>query len=27
MLAEGYSTRRGRHGALIYHDAVNQLVK
>ena len=21
MLAEGYSTRRGRHGALIHHDA------
>src|ERR1700719_790711 len=27
MLAEGYSTRRGRHGALIYHDGVNHLVK
>ncbi len=27
MLAEGYSTRRGRHGALLYHDAVNHLVK
>jgi ATP-dependent Lhr-like helicase len=27
MLAEGYSTRRGRHGALIYHDAVNRTVK
>jgi ATP-dependent Lhr-like helicase len=27
MLAEGYSTRRGRHGALIYHDAVNHLVR
>jgi ATP-dependent helicase Lhr and Lhr-like helicase len=27
MLAEGYSTRRGRHGALIYHDGVNQRVK
>src|SRR6202050_1113399 len=27
MLAEGYSTRRGRHGALIYHDAVNHRVK
>ena len=27
MLAEGYTTRRGRHGALIYHDAVNALVK
>jgi ATP-dependent Lhr-like helicase len=24
MLAEGYSTRRGRHGALIHYDAVNQ---
>jgi ATP-dependent Lhr-like helicase len=27
MLAEGYSTRRGRHGALIYHDAVNQRIR
>jgi ATP-dependent helicase Lhr and Lhr-like helicase len=27
MLAEGYSTRRGRHGALIYHDAVNERLK
>ena len=27
MLAQGYTTRRGRHGALIYHDGVNQLVK
>jgi ATP-dependent Lhr-like helicase len=27
MLAEGYTTRRGRHGALIYHDAVNHQVK
>jgi ATP-dependent Lhr-like helicase len=27
MLAEGYTTRRGRHGALIYHDAVNGMVK
>ena len=27
MLAEGYSTRRGRHGALIHHDAVNERVK
>ncbi|MBV9346148.1 MAG: DEAD/DEAH box helicase, partial [Gammaproteobacteria bacterium] len=26
MLAEGYSTRRGRHGALIHHDAVNQRI-
>ena len=24
MLADGFTTRRGRHGALIYHDAVNQ---
>jgi ATP-dependent Lhr-like helicase len=23
MLANGFTTRRGRHGALIYHDAVN----
>jgi ATP-dependent Lhr-like helicase len=27
MLAEGYSTRRGRHGALIHHDAVNHRLK
>jgi ATP-dependent Lhr-like helicase len=27
MLAEGYSTRRGRHGALVHHDAVNHLIK
>ena len=27
MLAEGYTTRRGRHGALVHHDAVNHLVK
>ena len=27
MLAEGYSTRRGRHGALIYHDAVSHIVR
>ena len=27
MLAEGYSTRRGRHGALIHHDGVNRRVK
>jgi ATP-dependent Lhr-like helicase len=27
MLAEGYSTRRGRHGALLYHDAVNERIK
>jgi ATP-dependent Lhr-like helicase len=27
MLAEGYSTRRGRHGALLHHDGVNKRVK
>ena len=27
MLAEGFTTRRGRHGALLYHDAVNQMVR
>ncbi|HUO18550.1 MAG TPA: DEAD/DEAH box helicase [Steroidobacteraceae bacterium] len=27
MLAEGYSTRRGRHGALLHHDAVNRRVR
>src|SRR4029077_21157811 len=27
MLAEGYSTSRGRHGALIHHDAVNQRIR
>ncbi len=27
MLAEGYSTRRGRHGALLHHDGVNHLIK
>ncbi len=27
MLAEGYSTRRGRHGALIHHDPVNRLIR
>jgi ATP-dependent helicase Lhr and Lhr-like helicase len=27
MLAEGFSTRRGRHGALIHHDAVNGRLK
>ena len=27
MLAEGYSTRRGRHGALLHHDAVNHLLR
>src|SRR6266516_2512210 len=27
MLAEGFSTRRGRRGALIYYDAVNRLLR
>lgn len=27
MLAEGFTTRRGRHGALLYHDAVNRLLR
>jgi ATP-dependent helicase Lhr and Lhr-like helicase len=27
MLADGFSTRRGRRGALIHHDAVNQLLR
>ncbi len=27
MLAQGFSTRRGRHGALIHHDAVNRLLR
>jgi len=27
MLAEGYSTRRGRHGALVFHDAVNHALR
>jgi ATP-dependent Lhr-like helicase len=27
MLADGFSTRRGRHGALIHHDAVNQVLR
>jgi ATP-dependent Lhr-like helicase len=27
MLAEGFSTRRGRHGALIHHDAVNKMLR
>jgi ATP-dependent Lhr-like helicase len=27
MLAEGYTTRRGRHGALVHHDGVNHLIK
>jgi ATP-dependent Lhr-like helicase len=27
MLAEGFATRRGRHGALIHHDTVNHLLR
>src|SRR5207237_1622571 len=27
MLAEGFTTRRGRRGALIHHDAVNRLLR
>jgi ATP-dependent Lhr-like helicase len=27
MLAEGYTTRRGRRGALIHHDAVNHMLR
>src|SRR5271170_3748214 len=27
MLAEGFSTRRGRRGALLHHDAVNKLLR
>ncbi len=27
MLAEGFSTKRGRRGALVHHDAVNQRVR
>src|SRR5262249_28762460 len=27
MLAEGFSTRRGRHGALIHHDTVNRMLR
>ncbi|HET9388572.1 MAG TPA: DEAD/DEAH box helicase [Steroidobacteraceae bacterium] len=27
MLATGYSTRRGRHGALIHHDPVNHVLR
>ena len=27
MLAEGFSTRRGRHGALIHRDAVNGMLR
>jgi ATP-dependent helicase Lhr and Lhr-like helicase len=27
MLAKGFNTRRGRHGALLHHDAVNGMVR
>src|SRR5207245_7065049 len=27
MLAEGFTTRRGRHGALIHHDAINYMLR
>jgi ATP-dependent Lhr-like helicase len=27
MLAQGFSTRRGRHGALIHHDTVNRMLR
>src|SRR5438067_11334469 len=27
MLAEGFSTRRGRRGALIHYDAVNHMIR
>ncbi len=27
MLAEGYCTRRGRHGALLHHDSVNHVLR
>jgi ATP-dependent Lhr-like helicase len=27
MLADGFSTRRGRHGAMLYHDAVNHMLR
>jgi ATP-dependent Lhr-like helicase len=27
MLAEGFTTRRGRRGALVYHDAVNHIIR
>jgi ATP-dependent Lhr-like helicase len=27
MLAEGFSSRRGRRGALIHHDAVNRMLR
>jgi len=27
MLAQGFSTRRGRHGALLHHDSVNRMLR
>src|SRR5262249_17860282 len=27
MLADGFSTRRGRRGALVHHDAVNHILR
>src|SRR5262249_53764708 len=27
MLADGFGSRRGRHGALVYHDAVNGVLR
>src|SRR5206468_9752566 len=27
MMAEGFTTRRGRHGALLYHDGVNHQLR
>ena len=27
MLAEGFTTRRGRRGALLHHDAVNRMLR
>jgi ATP-dependent Lhr-like helicase len=27
MLAEGFSTRRGRHGALVHHDRINHVLR
>jgi len=27
MLADGFSTRRGRHGALIHHDAIHHMLR
>jgi ATP-dependent Lhr-like helicase len=27
MLAEGFTTRRGRNGAMLYHDAVNHMLR